>query len=67
MSKWTEIYRHKSKQPEFEAWACKGCGSQQDLSHEAGPDNGICHCPKCVMIIGSNQYRDNYERVFGHS
>lgn len=59
------VYRDKEKTRE--SWACVKCGQKVDGSHKEGPRNGVCQCPKCMALIPSDLYRQNYERTFGHS
>lgn len=62
-SKWIEIYRSKRRSPESEAWACAGCGAQEDKPHAEGPSNGLCRCENRKIVTASDLYRKNWRLI----
>lgn len=66
MSSWKAVYRNRRRRPEDERWACTGCSTVIDQSHNDTPKNGTCQCPACVGKVSSEIYRENYRATFGH-
>ncbi len=63
MGKWLAVYRNRKKRQEDERWACTGCASILDQSHNETPKDGICTCEKCQGKTSSDGYRQHFDEI----